>query len=333
MKPPDPELEAALAAIAEGPGDDSRRRVLGDLLQERGDPRGEFMLLQFLIAENQASGAMRQRAENLWRSNRRKWLEGVDKVLADVKLERGFPVEASLAPTITLDLLTAALSSPMMTTLERLSARRANQPALIVDALASPRLRVLRDVALPDRRTFEAAAERGVPGRLTRLELHFELTDADCALLLESPVFSRLERLSFVPFGTQRRGARKAGSAEPLGAQLQRLSAHPSLMRVSLLGPFGLTPFLAAVAKAWPALKFTVVLASGSFEFSREPDGTHVMLQNMSRDELLAVRPTMPPGTVHVALMPQPERWGAESKASREQLLAAYAGLDPRILP
>jgi uncharacterized protein (TIGR02996 family) len=57
---PDPELDAALRAVAEGPLDDGRRRVLADLLLERGDPRGEFLLLQFLISANQASGAVRQ---------------------------------------------------------------------------------------------------------------------------------------------------------------------------------------------------------------------------------------------------------------------------------
>ncbi len=149
MKADDPELVAALASVAEGPGDESRRRVLGDLLMERGDPRGEFLLLQFLIADNKGSGPIRQRAEVLWRTHRREWMAGVEKLLSAVKLDRGFPVEAGLAFGVTPAMFTAALASPMLATLRRLDSTDGS--ATIVEAIASPRLRELSEVSLSHR--------------------------------------------------------------------------------------------------------------------------------------------------------------------------------------
>lgn len=238
MKADDPELAAALAAIAEGPGDEGRRRVLGDLLLERGDPRGEFLLLQFLIAEHQASGAMRQKADELWRSHRREWMAGAEKLLTEVKLDRGFPVEATLEAKVTPAALDAALGSPMLATLRRL--RCGYQGAAIVEAIASPRLRELREVVLNQREQLTAAVERGVPGRLTGLQLDFELTVEDCAVLLASPVFSKLVRLSAranpLPSGSRWTRIKAPAHLSSLAGLLERLSAHPTLKRVVLMG-------------------------------------------------------------------------------------------------
>jgi hypothetical protein len=333
VKPEDPELAAALAAIAEGPGDEGRRRVLGDLLLERGDPRGEFLLLQFLIAENQASGAIRQQADELWRTHKRAWMAGAEKLLTEVKVDRGFPVEATLQRAVTPEVLAAALGSPMLATLRKL--RCGSGGLEIVEALASPRLRELREVGLNQRTQLVAAAERAVPGRLTGLQLDFEFTAEDCALLLGSPAFSKLVRLSAraspLPTGSRWARIKAPPHLSSLAGVLERLSAHPTLRRVTMMGDaFGDHRRFLELAPLWSRLRFDQLVLPGTFELTREPEGTVLTLQNMSVKDLLAVRPSVPPGTVRVLLMPK-RSW--EDTDRHEELLRVYAALDPRTLP
>lgn len=322
---------AALASVADSPGDEGRRRVLGDLLMERGDPRGEFLLLQFLIAENQASGPIRQRAEDLWRTHKREWMAGVDKLLCEVKLDRGFPIEARLLEAVTPAMLTAALGAPMLVTLRKLAC--AYQGSAIVEALASPRLRELREVVLARRELFAAAAERGVQGRLTGLSLGFELTKEDCAVLLGSPVFSKVSRLcvrgSPVPEARSSRWARILAPAKlgMMAGHLERLVVHPSLKRVTLTGDaFGDHRRFAELVAVWPRLKLEQLTVPGSFELAREAEGTSLTLQNMTSQEMITVRPLVPAGTVKVLLMPKRDH----DTSSREKLLKAYSGLGAR---
>ncbi|MDP1829804.1 MAG: hypothetical protein Q8L48_41440 [Archangium sp.] len=330
MKPDDPELIAALASVAEGPGDEGRRRVLGDLLLERGDPRGEFLLLQFLIAENQASGPIRQRAEDLWRTHKREWMAGVDKLLCEVKLDRGFPVEARLLPKVTPAMLIASLGAPMLVTLRKLAC--AYDGDAIVEAIASPRLRELREVVLARRELFTATAQRGVPGRLTGLSLGFELTKEDCALLLGSPVFSKVSRLSARASSVAPRSPSRPvppPRLRRLAGNLERLAAHPSLKRLTLTGDgFGDHRRFAELAAVWPRLPLEQLTVPGSFELTREPGGTGLTLQNMTLQELLTVRPLVPAGTVKVLLMPKRDH----DTSVHEKLLKAYSGLGARMM-
>lgn len=330
----DPELTAALASVAEGPGDEGRRRVLGDLLLERGDPRGEFLLLQFLIAENQASGAIHQRAAELWRTHKREWMAGADELLTQVRLDRGFPVEAQLRPEVTAARLRAAVGSPMLATLRRLGGAGEG----IVEAIASPGLRQLEEVSFQQRLHFAQAAVRGVNGRLTSVQLGFELSGDECELLLHSPVFSNLRQLSVrgspTPDPHSSRWVRIAAPPK-LGAMaglMQRLGAHPKLDRVRLTGDaFGDHRRYAELAPVWPRLKFSQLTVPGSFELSREGEQTVLTLQNMTMQELIALRPLVPSGTVRVLLMPKRELWS--EGALRDKLLGAYAGLNPKTLP
>ncbi len=73
-----------LAAIYANPADDAPRHVLADLLQEKNDPRGEFIALQLAGDEKAAS--------RLLKANAKKWLGALEPVLgADVEFRRGFP--------------------------------------------------------------------------------------------------------------------------------------------------------------------------------------------------------------------------------------------------
>ena len=306
MKTLDPEIDAALRAIGEGPDDDGRRRVLTDLLLERGDPRGEFLLLQFLIAENQASGATKHRAQALWRKHRRAWLGAVGAHFHELKVERGFPSEGVLHD-VPAEALRAAFEAPMFATVERLQ----GSPAAVLEALASPRLRALREVELGAAVDFEQAVARAVPRRLTRLTLGFSLTSAEVTVLRESPVFARVEVLRLV----------QPSSALEV---LARLSKHPALREVQVPR---LT--LSAVFAAWPQLTLSKLVVSTLCTLERVAHGTEVTLQNLTRRELLPLRKHLPADTVRVCLMPaRPLR---VETVSKEALLAAFSGFNPSL--
>lgn len=76
--------QSLLAAIYANPADDAPRHVLADLLQEKNDPRGEFIALQLAGDEK---GAAR-----LLKANAKQWVGALAPVLgADVVFRRGFP--------------------------------------------------------------------------------------------------------------------------------------------------------------------------------------------------------------------------------------------------
>lgn len=83
---------ALLQAIYDHPADDERRLVYADWLSEQGDPRGEFIMLQFERHKGTLSsrGAARERA--LFQKHYRGWLGGVaSRIRRDgVRFERGF---------------------------------------------------------------------------------------------------------------------------------------------------------------------------------------------------------------------------------------------------
>jgi uncharacterized protein (TIGR02996 family) len=81
---------ALLAAVYARPDDDEPRAVLSDLLQELGDPRGEFIALQ--LARHRDGSPRRARERSLEQRWGRDWLGAIEPhVLAgDVVYERGF---------------------------------------------------------------------------------------------------------------------------------------------------------------------------------------------------------------------------------------------------
>lgn len=313
----DPERDAALAAIAAGPADESLKRVLADLLLERGDPRGEFVLLQLLIGENQASGSMRQRAQELWRRHRKTWMADAADVLEDLSLEGGFPVSASIKRSATPWLVGRALESPMFVTLKRL---QRGPEVLVVDLVCAPRMTQLQDVTLGEIASLRVCAERGVPNRLTHLTLRFMPAEREVRLLLESPVFARVRRLSCQ--------ATQAAAAE----LIQRLGTHPALKHLTFTAlTYRDDELLRRLGAAWTASKLEAFVVPNSIELTRDADGTTLMLQNMSVDQLSAQRPHVPRDVTRVRLMPL--RGPRYDLDVAEPLLAAYAGLEPRLWP
>lgn len=80
--------EALLADIYARPFEDAPRLVYADWLLERGDPRGEFIVLQF--KEEKSKAELKREAE-LLKANEKKWLGPLaNVVLKDVEFRRGF---------------------------------------------------------------------------------------------------------------------------------------------------------------------------------------------------------------------------------------------------
>lgn len=333
-KAPDPEVEAAIAAVAEGPLDDGRRRVLADLLLERGDPRGEFLMLQFLIAANQGSGPMRQQADELWRRHRHEWMAGVETSFEDLALENGFPVSATIRLGLTAAQIDRLLASPMTATLRHLDAR-AGAEQVLVRAACDVRFHALERLTVRSEPAFLAIAEGGVPNRLRRLHLAFVPTWPRLQQLVSSSAFAELRALSLKLATWQppsRRFLRRSedeATASPLAPEkvLELLSQRASLAEVELTSAsFGDAPLFEAVARAWPRLPFTRVSSPGTFELARGPDGTSLTLQNLPFTLLRELRRSVPKDVTRARLMRR--RSTFNSADEREAVLAAWTGLD-----
>jgi len=313
----DPELDAALDSVAKGPLDEGRRRVLADLLLERGDPRGEFLLLQFLISANQGSGAVWQRAAELWRRHRHQWMAGLDKHFSELVIENGFPVSARINPNLPPETRQKLLTSPLLATLRHLSAHGDGE--VLVEAACEPRFVALESLLLSSLSAFEAVCERGVPGRLRKLRITFAATANDFARMIASPAMSALRHLVFqVP----RRGGVEKG--------LRVLLSHQPLTHLELAGEsLGSTASFSTVAALWRKAKWSRVSAAGSFELAREPEGSELTLMNQTAEELVRLVALVPPDVTKARLMPARKRLGDEA---RDALRTAWAKFNPSLL-
>jgi uncharacterized protein (TIGR02996 family) len=92
--------EAFLQAILEAPEDDTPRLVYADYLEERGDPRGEFIRVQCALAnESEDSPRLQQlraREEELLEAHRAAWLAPLGLPERDCVFHRGFVDEVQL---------------------------------------------------------------------------------------------------------------------------------------------------------------------------------------------------------------------------------------------
>lgn len=329
----DPEVEAAIAAVAEGPLDEGRRRVLADLLLERGDPRGEFLVLQFLLAANQGSGPIRQQADELWRKHRHEWMAGVETSLEDLALENGFPVSATISVGLTPPQIERLLTSPMTATLRHLDAR-ADAEQVLVRAACDPRFHALVSLAVRSEPTFLAIAERGVPNRVRHLQLAFVPTWPRLQQLTSAAAFGDLRAVSLrlatwqPPSRRFLRRSEDQATVSPLapGQVLELLAQRPTLADVELTSAgFGDAPLFEAVARAWPRLPFTRVSSPGTFELTRGPEGTSLTLQNVPLTLLRELRRSVPKDVTRARLMC---RRSFTDGDDRDAVIAAWAGLD-----
>ncbi len=164
-----------LAAIYAQPDDDAPRLVYADWLQERGDPRGEFIALQ-LQPDKDAAMAKRERA--LLKPNAKRWLGPLAGALrGEVEYRRGFPAKSSITFRNQRDAEQHALH-PAWGTLEDLTWTSPEVPFDQVSwsRFIDPVMHGLRVARNPWPATLLAASR---PWRLQRLEIEAESLGRD----------------------------------------------------------------------------------------------------------------------------------------------------------
>jgi uncharacterized protein (TIGR02996 family) len=93
--------DAFLEAICEEPDDDTVRLIFADWLEERGDPRGEFIRIQCAVAampeEDERRKTLEDRAEQLLRQHRPRWVGALSSRVAEYVFRCGFVEEITVS--------------------------------------------------------------------------------------------------------------------------------------------------------------------------------------------------------------------------------------------
>src|ERR1044071_4841866 len=91
-----------LQDIIDHPDDDAVRLIYADWLQERGDPRGEFIALQIqrarLAEDDPQREALDDRADRLREEHEHLWIGDVGSFAESWSFERGFVHHVRLTP-------------------------------------------------------------------------------------------------------------------------------------------------------------------------------------------------------------------------------------------
>src|SRR5262245_58437145 len=86
--------EEFLQAIQENPRDDQVRLVFADWLEERGDPRGEFIRAQFAVLDDNLDSArckeLTLRMHELRDEHEAEWLGPLGDLVSEYTFRRGF---------------------------------------------------------------------------------------------------------------------------------------------------------------------------------------------------------------------------------------------------
>jgi uncharacterized protein (TIGR02996 family) len=91
-QPLEPTMESELLLA---PHDDAPRLVFADWLQQRGDPRGEFIALQIADARGTLDDRGRMRLDALLQAHREQWSAEFTSLGATIEFRRGFPSRVS----------------------------------------------------------------------------------------------------------------------------------------------------------------------------------------------------------------------------------------------
>ena len=139
--------EAALwQAIYAAPDDDAPRAVLADVLQERGDPRGELIALQLREHAGHASAEAIARATRLVKELGVRWLGNLHPITRYATMQRGFlhrVMFANISATTDRDRL---LADPAFGTVEEIDVWY--QEELVARVMASPASTNLRELTI-----------------------------------------------------------------------------------------------------------------------------------------------------------------------------------------
>jgi uncharacterized protein (TIGR02996 family) len=226
--------DAFLQAILEDPDDDAPRLVYADWLEERGDPRGEFIRVQCHLARmgqgDPRCPALQYQEQQLLGAHWAEWLGPLPQgtILYEPIFRRGFLEEVSLGPRTFLDLGEQLFR---LHPLRRLSFLGPDEEQHFAALAASPllaRLTALCIRGINDRGAEVLAASPHLT-RLTALDLPGgRLGPAGARALASSPAFQQLNSLSLY-----------ANVIGPQGAEA--LAASPYLARLTCLNLGGLS--------------------------------------------------------------------------------------------
>ena len=159
-----------LESIYDDPDDDEARLVYADMLQTRGDPRGEFIALQMMPTRGEDGD---KQVKSLFRKHRDEWLgDDLARVLIRAEFERGFLARAGLGQNAvtTEEGWQRASRDPRLATVEALEKGRGNATwyGLFV---GSPAMRALRSIEIPTWAFLDTVAASDNAGKLRHLRL------------------------------------------------------------------------------------------------------------------------------------------------------------------
>jgi uncharacterized protein (TIGR02996 family) len=219
------EQDHFLATICDHPHDDAPRLIYADWLEERGDPRAEFIRVQceraHLPDDDPRQPALAKREWELLKEHRDQWTPALGREIGYVEFRRGFVEALHLSTAAFLRrgerlfrkipllrvVLTAArpermpelAASPLLARLTGLQLYGPIEEEGAVELFASPHLTSLRELDLTSNRlgpdAVAALLGSSLTG-LTRLGLgHNALDDPEAEALAASPNLARLTEL------------------------------------------------------------------------------------------------------------------------------------------
>ncbi len=170
--------EGLLAAVYENADDDGPRQVYADFLLEQGDPRGEFITLQFRKARGETLSAAELKQEQaLLKKHHKQWqgpLRDITYADQDV-FERGFLAECRLR--LLGGKIRAALNHPAWATVRTIHLAIGGTKEHGVSLLTQPAMHGLKELNNAPYDVVRALATEGTEHRLETLGIdwmHFE---------------------------------------------------------------------------------------------------------------------------------------------------------------
>ena len=164
------DVQDAIDAVLARPDDLELRRVIGDRLAELGDPRGEYIALQFAARAGDIGAAGAARVTTLFNKHASHWAGALAPISRreGIRFELGFVTGLMLHKSslgMVREMWDAALESPLWATVEDVQVGRAVPGWWIAAVVASPRSARVRRFAFERARgTAFATLTRPEPG-------------------------------------------------------------------------------------------------------------------------------------------------------------------------
>ena len=156
------ESDAALwQAVYDAPDDDAPREVLADVLQERGDPRGELIALQLREHRGDASAEASARATQLVKQWGEHWLGALRAIADHAALKRGCLHQITLTNYARSSHWDVFFQDPSFSTVEEIDVRYPDE--LFAKVLASPASANLRAITINSAGGWHGLTSRRAP--------------------------------------------------------------------------------------------------------------------------------------------------------------------------